>query len=267
MNDAFNDPDSARSESFVFGEWIDRIAESNGLTRDEILEQLVSSYWLLNEMSEMIEQSGESGDVFSQELGASVAWPNQAEFDSLEEDLTDRLEELDDRIDALEADVEAGPTTEALKERMDLEFDHLRSILEYMLESIDEARADIDSIDHRFDREMIVLYEQRKRLTQLKQLATRLGVSTAECGYCRLPVDLSMLTLPECPQCERGFTNIEPRRTFFGFGFGSNVLKTDGGSETREQPRPQFDGERRSERDEQAEDEPSPIEWEYPERE
>lgn len=51
-------PGGDDSTSTSFEAWLDQQAESQGMTREELFEQLVSSYWTLNEMTQLLDDSG-----------------------------------------------------------------------------------------------------------------------------------------------------------------------------------------------------------------
>lgn len=236
-----DDPSDRRGsrESHDAEEWIDRIAESEGLTREEVVEQLVSSYWTLQEMHGLIEQSEEGTE--SAELPLDV-----------ERLFSEDVEALVDRLDRLEAAVEEGTSTDpeavnarvemlaqriaaveesltervgSLERRFDEEFDNLETILDYLIETTDELDDQVESVAEaqaadRRDR------EEEQRLVELKRLASRLGVRSAKCEYCDARVEIALLPTPHCPQCDRRFTDIQPATGWFGFG--TDVLTVSG---------------------------------------
>jgi len=57
MSDDFSDRrDGPRTTSFE--EWLEQQAESQGISRQELFERLVSSYWTLNELVQLLDDSG-----------------------------------------------------------------------------------------------------------------------------------------------------------------------------------------------------------------
>jgi len=233
-----NDDPSDRRESHQSPEtdgWIDRIAESEGLSREEVVEQLVSSYWTLKEMHGLMglsEEGVESADL-------------PLDLDRIySESVADDVEEIVDRLDRLEDAVEAGGTADVdevgarvemlaqriaaveeslaervggLEGRFDEEFDNLETILDYLIETTDDLGERVQSADEaqeaaRADR------EEQRRLVELKRLASRLGVRSAKCEYCDATVEIALLPTPHCPQCDRQFTDIQPATGWFGFG-------------------------------------------------
>lgn len=220
-------------------EWLAKIAESEGLSRDEVVEQLVSSYWTLKEMHGMMEQTKEGRDagrdvtpldieaVYAETLSESLDEIRER-LERVEEELPDEdgnplpgeLEMLSQRIAAVEETL--GDRHSELESRVDEEFGNLATILDYLIETTDSLTDGLESLsrEQEADRRRRV---EEERLTELKRLASRLGVRSATCGYCSATVDIAVLPTPECPQCDRRFTDIEPGRRWFGLG--SNTLK------------------------------------------
>jgi len=64
MSDDFPDGRDGSPATTSFEEWLDRHAESQGVSRQELFERLVSSYWTLNEMVRLLGDSG-SGTSFA----------------------------------------------------------------------------------------------------------------------------------------------------------------------------------------------------------
>lgn len=74
-------PNDPSSESMEFRKWLDPIALSKGLSRG-VLEQSISSYWTLNEMSEMIDQPEKTrDDIFSEQIDNAFAPLDQSALD------------------------------------------------------------------------------------------------------------------------------------------------------------------------------------------
>lgn len=240
-DDPLDDP-AGRLGSGHSEAWIDRIAESEGVSREEVVERLVSSYWTLREIHGLMETTEEGADPPEAEwpLDAGSTYP-----ETLSDDLTDvreRVERLEDALpdedatrsaDELSAQVKMLAQRvsaveeslvgrqDALDSRLDGELDNLETILEYLIERTDDLAADVDALadEQRADRRRRA---EEDRLADLKRLASRLDVRTADCAYCGTSVDIALLPTPECPQCDRAFTDVEPATGWFGFG--SNVL-------------------------------------------
>jgi len=100
-------------DASTFLEWLDETAKSEGRTRQELLETLVTSYWTLDEMLHLLEQTDpDSGlSLASSQFGGG----DDARLDRLsdvETDLADRIDDLDERIRDLRGDHRARETPE-----------------------------------------------------------------------------------------------------------------------------------------------------------
>lgn len=128
-----NDPPDDRDGSpktTSFEEWIEQQAETKGVSRQELFEQLVSSYWTVNEMAELIDNPGDDAvlpksapDDFSDDRASDVGTDADPDSDSnpdstsraedvgSELDDIDSVEELRNRLADLEAESEAVRST------------------------------------------------------------------------------------------------------------------------------------------------------------
>ena len=246
MDDDPPDQENTRFDATSSEEWVDKIAEAEGLSREDVLERLISSYWTLKEMFQLMEQTEENlepGENPSEVRSSTPTGISSAEFDSFKEEISAELESLREDFEGLEtevhepvevtrhlkaqldsmsdrvSDVESSLTTrqDKITTRLDEEFGNLEHILDYLIETTDEIddRTQILTNDHFGIRER---WAERDRLAELKQLANRAGVSEAQCRYCDTAVNLAMLERPRCPQCDRDIVDIEPNTGWFGFG-------------------------------------------------
>ena len=58
MSDDSSDRRDSSPTTASFEEWLDQQAESQGISRQELFERLVSSYWTLNELVQLLDDSG-----------------------------------------------------------------------------------------------------------------------------------------------------------------------------------------------------------------
>ena len=278
MDGMNEDPSDDRERRFGTDprqDWIGEIAESEGISREEVVEQLVSSYWTLKEMHGLMETAEEGIDGGRTELPIDIeTLSTGALVDDLEEvherierleaalaehgkdasaeELQARLQRLMDRLDTFEASVTeryeeiaerqerfAGRLDE-LSGRFDDEFENLETILEYLVETTDRLDEEIEAVadDHAATSRR---HAREDRLIELKHLASRLGVRRAKCEYCDTQVDIALLPTPECPKCDRPFTDIEPDTRWF---LGSNVLTVTESRYLDERGRERGDGGR-----------------------
>lgn len=236
-----SDPDPPREgtgDPIEFGEWLDMAAESRGVPQEEVLNQLISSYWTLNEMSEMIkEPEGDEveQDVFSWRVSGTHTPLTRSEFDAFREEIDERFADVAQRLAAVEAAREDEVVTAAeVQQRVEQEFETLHRILKYLIDATEANEESLAELEERIESAVTEVPRERARLDHLKQQAMDLGAESADCAYCGKTVNLSLLTVPTCPRCGRDFEGISPRREFFGIGLGSHVLKT--GSISRDAP-------------------------------
>lgn len=201
-------------------EWIGMLADSEGLTRDEIVERMVASYWTLKEMDGMMEQL-EMGGL----EGPADEWAAQLES-SLSGSEPGGIEALAERVDQLEDD------HDAVEQRVIEEFGHLRTIISHLMERTDalEAEGDRDPSGTARNRRREA---DDKRLTDLKRAAIRHGVSRATCDHCDTPVDMALLPAPDCPECQRRFTSLQPSKRWFGLGTDVLTVGTEDAAGSR----------------------------------
>lgn len=251
MTDDPGDQDNKRFDSASSEEWVDKIAESEGLSREDVLERLISSYWTLKEMFRLMEQTEDDleGRAGPDDVDMSAAGrPSSPDFEAFKEEVTDQLESLQTDLDALEsevqepdeatrrlggqleslgervADIEADLSgrQDSLSSRVDDEFENLEVILDYLIETTDEIdtrTAELSEAQRGLNRRL----DERTRLADFKQRANRMGVRKANCGYCETSVDIAMLERPLCPQCDRFIVDVERNKGWFGLG--SNRLE------------------------------------------
>ncbi|MGQ4554365.1 hypothetical protein [Halobellus sp. GM3] len=60
MSDEFPDRGDGTPSTTSFEEWLDQQAKSQGISREELFDRLISSYWTLNEMMQLLDDSGGS---------------------------------------------------------------------------------------------------------------------------------------------------------------------------------------------------------------
>lgn len=216
----------------TFQSWVESLSESRGASREEVLEQLISSYWTLHELLQVIEESGDDAVLHPDDEGrsdapgaarsAAAAGLTEADADG-DSDAADRVDRLDERVESLAERSEERWTTLAdrhddLESRVDGEFENLRGVLEYLIDTTDDLAERTDALvsDHVEARRR--RRTERAALLDLKREAGRLGVSTAACDHCGESVALGTLATPRCPQCAATFDGVVPRTGWLDFG-------------------------------------------------
>jgi predicted transcriptional regulator len=138
-------------------------------------------------------------------------------------------EALEERVDALAADVTStSEAVEAVEDDLEAGFENFEDVLEYLTETTDDLEGKTGKlarvlVDVRSEVERLRVQESRRAEAEALQLAAnREGVRTAKCGECGSPVDVSLLSAPECPHCASTFGDVEKRSGLFS----SNRLVT-----------------------------------------
>lgn len=226
--------------------WIEFQASSTGVDREQVLDDLVSAYWALNEIIGLL------GHLDTGEHSLPEELPEPPTDRQSTEALTEKLEGFENRLDTLQnrveelegADVEVDvseyearisdlreETNRVERELVERnqetltyvksEFANLRPIIEHLLDHTDTLDVQQDSLSESVD-DIVASVEDvdefvtsQRHLGGLLQEATRQDVERATCEHCEETVLLSMLTTPECPTCDSTFTGIEHRRSRF----------------------------------------------------
>lgn len=153
----------------------------------------------------------------------------KAPTDHTHEETVDRLgsiaadlDGISDRLDELEADVEARSTVdEAVAETID-GIDERLAQVESSVESLDEFDNKLSRVASavvRIRRRLEAAERgraDREQLDALTAAANRHGVRKANCTDCGETVQMGLLTSPECPHCGRQFADLDPNPGFLG---------------------------------------------------
>jgi predicted transcriptional regulator len=136
---------------------------------------------------------------------------------------------LEERLEAMEDDVTSlSEAVGRVEEDLDAGFENFEDVLEYLTETTDELERKTGTlarvlVDVRTEVKRLSAQEARRAETEAIQLAAnREGVEQATCEECGSPVDVSLLSAPECPHCASTFNDVEKRSGLFS----SNRLVT-----------------------------------------
>ncbi len=191
MNDDLPDRGDSSGAITQFEEWLEQHAKSQGVTREELFERLVSSYWTLSELVRLLEDSDDATsltDIYPDDseggdaAGVATIGGDRAEAEddrvsprtrrkrdrtgrshSADRDrieaLEDRLEDLQDRIDGLESDIddeqERGQSQDGLIEALADQICEIESELDAISTDSESAReslaADLEALEGRLD--------------------------------------------------------------------------------------------------------------------
>ncbi len=209
-------------------EWVDEHAASLDVDREELLVQVVSAYRAAADLDDDAGAGSAAPDpeTLREEVRAEV-----------ETQLADRevdADAVDDRVDALESEVEENLESvrsrvlqlrDALRNRA--EADHTHEEFTRLSDRLDGVAADVaalsddvsalenelDDAGAKLDTLARVVLELRDRtadhgddrarqLDQLRRAANRRGVTSAGCDSCGESVSVPLLTEPACPHCD-----------------------------------------------------------------
>lgn len=81
LADDLGDRDSADAHE-SFQEWLQSVAASEGVSREEVLDQMMSSYWILSELSEMMGEADHSESAGGPTSIGQQPAPDQGQSDS-----------------------------------------------------------------------------------------------------------------------------------------------------------------------------------------
>lgn len=219
-------------------DWIDEEAARRDESREEVCRRLVATVH-----ATMVDDGEHARPATETDLETL-----QSHLETQREEFTDLLEDVRERVIQIkrEGDRKAPAahshdeyaTADELREVQDtlaeLEettrtgFDNFEEILERVVDDLDDledrstilANAIVELRDRRSAR---AARERRRAAVECLQLdANRLGINRAACEGCSSNVTISLLTRPECPHCERSFTDVSTKSSLFG----SHTLET-----------------------------------------
>lgn len=145
-----------------FEEWLDQQAVAEGISKDELFQQLISSYWTVNEMSELLGETDKGESTAEPGVGDDSG---STRTDTSEADLVTEVEELRERVAVLEDELATESehstrvvgTVKVLIDRVD----ELESQLSEV-ESVSDARTtelseELDSVESSLTEEQAAL--------------------------------------------------------------------------------------------------------------
>ena len=126
-DDPLDNHDSSQTTSFE--EWIEQHAEAQGVSRQELFEQLVSSYWTVNEMAELIDERED-------DLSLSVSASDSADGDPSDPESSPE----DDGFELSDID-----SFEELFTRLETDFDSDNDLAETLANRLTWVEADLSA--------------------------------------------------------------------------------------------------------------------------
>jgi len=234
-------------------EWLDDCATSDGDDADDVARRLLAAHHELATGDGLdAEGSSPADGVAEDDLDERLA-ALDAEFRDLVEDvrkrvvqvkretdrkapedhdhpeLADRVEDAERRaVDAAERVAELDDAVDRVEAQLDAGFENYEDILEYLTDETGSLRDRTDTlaravIELRGEFQQLAAERARREgVEELKRAAAQYGVRTADCGACEASLDVAMLTAPECPHCASTLTDVRPGSRFLK----PNVLVT-----------------------------------------
>ncbi|MFC4553053.1 MULTISPECIES: hypothetical protein [Halorussus] len=230
-------------------EWVDEKAEELGVSRRRLLERLggdVDASAIEEEFLALAREFDDRLDATRDDLESEVDAARE-EFDEKIDDVRDRViqvkretdekapgdhdhpdlreqsEDAAERADRLAEELASlSASVENLEATVDAGFDNYEDVLEFLTEATDDLDAKLRTLAE----VTVALREQTKTLAarhaarsaadELAHLANRRGVERGKCGHCGESVHVGLLAAPRCPHCASTFSDVEPKRGFFG---------------------------------------------------
>lgn len=243
-------------------DWLDEQAESTDRSREELVQEFLAAYRTMSEngvgdevlteadLSTYAAEDDLKGFVTTDDLEDLVSSDDleeqRSEFTELLDDVRKRVvqvkretdakapaehdhEALEAALDGLESEVAAlSESVDEVEADLDAGFENFEDVLEYLTETTDELSSKTTTlaqvlVDLRTEVKRLSAREARRAEAEALQLAAnRQGVESAKCDVCETEVDVSLLTVPECPHCASTFNDVEQRSGLFS----SNRLVT-----------------------------------------
>lgn len=119
----------------------------------------------------------------------------------------------------------------SLRDRVRTEFEHIRTILTYLVDSRSSDDGDLRETIRAIERDVQEHLREQESLASLAQAANREGLRTAVCANCDETVDIALLEDPSCPACERQFESLESSPRYWGLSRRHVLTLADGSAE------------------------------------
>lgn len=256
-----SEPSASIIVSDELREWLEAEATRQGVPVDEFVRQVLTAHRaaaedsmpageitiatddhddriedLRREFMELIEDVRERVIQVKREVDAKAPADHEhPEHLEAIEAIEQRVDDLEDSVDALREDLTAG-------------FQNYEDVLEYLVETTDDlesrsetlGRATLSAREQL--REVVGDQQRQEAVTELQRVANRMGVDDANCENCGESVRVSLLTDPKCPHCSNAFTDIEAKTGLRGL-FSAATLKTGDRPALTGTTRPEIDEE------------------------
>jgi chromosome segregation ATPase len=198
-------PDNTRDQSTV-SDLDDLLAEINSL-RSTTTNQSTEASRLAAIDNQIDQQSARSTRNDNTERLKELESRIQELEEEVSETLTDTISELEQRISNSE---ELGSDFQS---EINAEFEEIENVLDHLLEATNDIDNRLESVSQTHQAEIEQLQEYRSTQNELETVksdAIKHGVGSASCGSCSQTIDLSLLETPFCPACDARFSDITP---------------------------------------------------------
>ena len=235
------DRDGAEALSAELASWVERRAETLDRPPETVLERAVAAHRLavdadlvdgdpdgladperLDDLADRLDETDDRvdeaiGDLRERVIEVLETAEERAPRDHDHPELaaTGEVTELRDELDRLAVDLVD------LEDRVDDGFDNYETVLEALNDRTDGLADRTDSLaaavtDLRSQlRDIDAAAARRKAVDELRRAANRQGVREADCESCGTPLDVALLTAPQCPHCGGTFDDVDPGAGFF----------------------------------------------------
>lgn len=188
----------------------------------ELTRRVASLRRQIADLSLDVEQQRSRQEEFTDRLSDDVTRLH-SKLQSLDSRVDQENDVVSDRIDAIETDLEEVSKAQAESETwINEEFDQIEKLFEQLLDTVRSA----DDRVEKLSTTVSDVEQEREALDTLRNQAIRKGINVGQCENCGMTVDLSMLSEPSCPSCEKQFWDVEDATGWNPFS--KPTLRTDG---------------------------------------
>lgn len=138
--------DEGAVDADTLEEWLDTIADRHGLSHEQVLDQLISSHWTLNELSRVMEQTEGTGEFGTVPGPGPRRTAGPGERGELEPTLSEQIGNLQDALERAAPESEASETRAELEEVRD-ELDGLRADLAALADRVGDLETTVEDGD------------------------------------------------------------------------------------------------------------------------
>jgi len=201
-NDASWDADS-------FERWLQQLASSRDASEDEVLQELASSLWVIDELERLVSETDLHETPPGMESPGQDGLGAPADIDALE----DRISTVESGLETLrEAHEEATADTAT-------DLKHVEEVLRYLVDRSDTIESRLSTLED--DVANLRQLAEGRRQSQdsvkyIKRTAREHGVSKAVCTACESTVFIAHLSAPTCPMCAATLDRLSPKSGWFG---------------------------------------------------